>query len=244
MYSNRPMARSWNQGIFDISSTQKEILGQLRHTPDGRKFRYSKAGASALAAGKVGVAPAAVANHINKNVAVAVAIGDKEVQVTVGATAVTADQYKDGFLQVNDGTGEGHQYPIESNTACDASGTTVVKLQDHVKVALVTGGTSEVSLIYNPWTGVTESTTEENVPVGIAPVAVTAAYYYWAQTGGPAIALIAGTPAVGTMLTLSATAGALAAINGTLDIDQPYFAQMLATAGVATEYKPVKLMID
>jgi hypothetical protein len=91
--------------------------------------------------------------------------------------------------------------------------------------------------------GVTESTTEENVPVGIAPVAVTANYYYWAQTKGVANALISGTPAVGSMLTLAATAGALAAINATLDIDQPIVAQTIGVAGADTEYYPVLLNI-
>jgi hypothetical protein len=240
------MQRSFNQGIFDISSTQKEALGTLRITPDGRKFRYAKAGATALSAGYMGVAVAGTALHINRSVAAAAAIGDKSVIVTVGASAVTADQYKDGFLQINDGTGQGHNYPIDGNTAISAAGGDVtVSLKDPIKVALVASATSEVSLIPNPWYAVTEGTTQEKLPVGVAPVAVTAAYYYWAQTGGVAICAVDGTPAVGSYLILSdANAGFLEVRVTALDVDEPALAITFATAGVDGEFKPCYLLID
>ncbi|MEA3508475.1 MAG: hypothetical protein U9R40_06130, partial [Synergistota bacterium] len=189
----------WAQGLFEISSSQKEILGSLRIEPDGRKFRYSLAG-EGLSVGKMSFMGEATANHINKSVAAAVAIGETEVQVTVGATAVTADQYKDGYLHVNDGTGQGHAYGIDTNTACDSSGTTIVTLKDPIVVALVGSATSEVSLIKNPWSGVTQSTTEESGSAGIPLKAITDAYYFWCQTGGPAICLASDTSAMGVML--------------------------------------------
>lgn len=234
---------AFSQGLMSASATQMEELGTLRILRDGRKFRYVKADGTGLGAGKACVAPAAVANHINLAVPAASAIGATQLSITVGATAVTADQYAEGFLQVNDATGEGYQYKIVGNTACDASGTTVVQLEEPIRVALV-ASTSEVSLLANMYKAVGHTTTEENVPVGVACCAIAANYYGWVQTGGQAIALISGTPAVGSMLTLGAASGSLIAINATLDIDQPICAQMLATAGVDTEYKPVKLLID
>jgi hypothetical protein len=228
------------QSLYEISSTQKEILGMLRIEPDGRKFRYSKAG-EALAVGKMSYMAEATANHINKSVAAAVAIGDVEVQVTVGATAVTADQYKDGYLQVNDGTGEGHSYGIDSNTACDASGTTVVTLKDPVQVALVASATSEVSLIPNPWSSVTQSTTEESGSAGIPLKAITDAYYFWSQTGGVGICLGSDTSALGVMMSHDATEGAIAAAA---DYVKGYIGDTIITAQISGEYKPIMLKID
>ena len=175
--------------------------------------------------------------------AAAFAIGATQISVPVGASAVTADQYAEGFLQVNDATGEGYQYKIVSNTACDASGTTIVQLEEPLAVALV-ASTSEVSLIPNMYKGVGHTTTEENVPAGSACCAIAANYYGWVQTGGQGVALISGSPAVGSMLTLGAASGSLIPVNATFDIDQPICAQMLATAGVDGEYKPVLLLID
>lgn len=235
----------FSQGLYKASTTMMERLGAKCILEDGRVFRYVKAGSGGLAAGKMAVAGAAVANHINRAVAAAFAIGVTEVSVPVGATAVTADQYKDGFLQVNDATGEGYQYKISSNTACDASGTTIVQLVEPIRVALV-ASTSEVSLIPNAYVAV-HSTDEENVPVGVACTAIAANSFGWVQSGGQGICLIAGTPAVGAELTLSATAGALSALSTTIatTVTQPIgIAQMLATAGVDTEYKPVFLRID
>lgn len=219
-----------------------EAIGSTRPTGDGRMFIYAKAGATALAAGKLAMSPAAVANHINLSCA-ATAIGKEAVTVTLGATAATANQYAGGFLQVNDGTGQGIQYPIIGHPAADASATLKVRIADPIKVALVASGTSQVSLIANPVIATVETDTEESHPVGVAPVAVTAAHYYWAQVRGLANVLVAGTPAVGTMLVPGSVAGAVAAMNATLDIDQPIVGRMAMTAGVDTEYKPVTLTI-
>ena len=239
---NEPVKiNGWAQGLLEISKTQKEVLGSLRLTADGRKFRYAKAGAAALGAGLMGILAPVIALHINCSVAKAAAIGDREVQITVGATAVTVDQYKDGYLQINDGTGEGMQYGIESNTACAVNGTTVVSLKDPIQVALVAAATSEVSLIPNPWNGVTESATSESGAAGIAPVAVTIAYYYWCQTGGVAVVLAEGTDAIGTTLELGAGAGAVKVQAGyTCNLVGTIF----GTAFIAAEYKPIWLTID
>ena len=239
-----PFKLNYAQGLYEQLSDQKETLGCPRWTDDGRFFRYAAAGSSSLAAGKMGIAPTVVAHHINKSVAAA-AIGDMSVDLTVGATLVSLDQYKDGWLMVNDGTGQGHSYPISGNSACTSEGTTTVQLKDPIRVALVASATSEASLFYNPYDAVTESTTQTSLPVGVPLVAVTAAYFYWAQTGGIANCLIEGTPAVGTRMILSdSVGGALEAENTTLDIDEPTVGYLYSTAGVDTEYKPVDLNLN
>lgn len=242
---NEPIKTSFSQGLFDISVTKKEILGCRRYDKYGNTYRYAKAGSGALAAGKMGQAIALTANHLKcVNATIATAVGKTQVAVTVGATAVTANQYEDGTLQVTKVTAGaiGLQYHILGNTACGTGGITYVTLDEPIKVALVAA--TEVSLIPNMFGGTVQSTTEEAAAAGVPRVAVTAAYYYWAQTGGEACVLQDGTAAVGTMLTFDATAGALTPINSTLDIDQPIVAVKWGAAAVSAEYEPVKLLID
>lgn len=232
---------AFQQGINVTSATAKEKIGTLRILEDGTKFRYSKAG-GVLAAGKVTVAAQIAAAHIDATVTAVNNNGTQaEITVTAG-TAIVENALSGGYLHVNDGTLEGNRYRIDSNTAIDASGT-VVTIST---VDRITGydGTTQVTLVHNPWSGVTHSAVEENLCTGIPPVAVASGRYFWNQTGGPAVCLVAGTPAVGSMLTMSSTAGALAPISSTLDIDQPVVGVAFGTAGVSTEYKPVMLNID
>lgn len=238
------MKNAFTGDVKEVHSEKREKLGTLRITSDGRKFRYAKAG-GALAAGKMCIGAVAEANHINVAVAAA-SIGDMTVSVTVGATAVAENAYADGYLQVNDGTGEGHAYLIASNTACDASGVTLVTLAEPIRAALVASSTSEVSLIPSPWNGVTHSATEESVAAGVSVVVVPSGAFCWLQTGGVGCCLMSGAPGVGAPLTLGATAGALLAISATIatTVTQPIVGTTLATAGVSTEYKPVMLQMD
>jgi len=243
MSINSPYKLSWAQGIMSQSSTKLETLGAYRINSDGRKFRYCKAG-GALGAGLNCIGPAQVANFVSRPV-VAAAIGDRSVSVTVGSTAVTANLFDDGYLQVQDGTGQGHSYRIESHNTCDASGTCVVQLVDPIRVALVANSTSEASLIKSIYSSATQALGEESVSVGGTLIAVTSAYYFWAQTGGMGICAVTGTPTLGTGLINSAagTAGHLDATVTALDIDEPVVAELLHTS-VTGEYMPVLWKID
>ena len=229
------------QGLYSTSKDKMEVLGTLRIEPDGRKFRYAYNGAVELACGVTTSMIGVVANHINRSVAAAVAIGDTEVTVTVGATVVTADQYMDGYFQVNDGTGQGQSYLIAGNTACATSGNTVVTLKDPIRVALVASATSEVSLILNPWAGTVVQATEATGPAGVTISVVPINYYYWSQTGGMGCVLSNGTDAVGSVQEHGATDGSADISNG---YDKNFIGFVVSTANVTGEYKPIWLIID
>lgn len=237
----QPMKLSFTQDVTETSPAKREAVGALRITADGRKFRYAKAGPTGLTAGAMGQAPAAVANHCHLT-ATAAAVGDRVLSVTVGPTAVTENAYEDGYLQAAEADGAGRQYRILSNTACAASGTVILTLAEGLRAALTTSST--VSLVPSPWCGVTASATEENLPAGVTPCDVPAGHYYFAQTGGVACCLAAGTPAVGTMLVPGATAGSLAAMNATLDVDQPVAGVAFAAAGTDGRCSPCFLILD
>lgn len=239
--------QAFNQGILETSAVQREALGCLRFLSDGRKFRYSKATAVALAPG-VNLQPAApTANHINLS-ALATARGSVFVTFSVGATAVTENMYKDGYLQINAGTAGtlGRQYKIKSHSIVSGSGGSItVELDEPLMTALV-ATTDKLSLIPNPFSGVAVGA-DAKASAGIAHIAVPASHFFWAQTGGVAAALIPNSTAVGTPLVPGA-AGALiawvgAVVSTTCTIVIPTIGYALET-GVTNNYKPIWLTID
>lgn len=202
-------AQSFGQPIFISQSTPVTVPGTKAMTADGREFVYCKAGASNLVAGNVITTAAELTNHDNLGVAAA-AIGATQVTVTLGATAVTENQYAGGLLVVDTTPGIGYSYLIDSHPAAALSTACVFTLSDPVQVALTTD--SRVTLTPNPWSGVIQAaaTTLTGAVVGVATYVITAAEYGWLQVKGPAGVLCAGTVAVGAVaVSPSGTAGAV-----------------------------------
>ena len=215
-------------------------LGAKAVTPDGRAYRYIKCGATDLVAGKIYDGPIAVANHTNITVVTGTALANT-VTVTLGATAVTANQYAGGVLVVNDVTGQGFTYSIKSHPAADASAALVVTLDADESIVTALTTSSQVTLVANQYNGlVVHATTEAGIPVGVAVTQVTALYYGWIQTRGPIGSLIGATTAIGQSVAASdTTEGAVEIGDGILPV-----IGYAITAGVDTEYNPVFLTID
>ena len=247
--SVRPLKRTgFAQGLYQQSSSINEALSTMRITRDGRIFRYARAGAAALVAGRCGVAPAIAADVMNEACAFVHGIGDLQFSETItsAAAAYGENHFRGGFLQINDGTGLSHQYLIDSSTAVELGGTAItLSLAEAIRVALVVT-TSEFTLAKSPWQGVVISDVGENLPIGIAPIPVSIDYYYWAQTHGCALCVVSGTPAVGSVMVIDdAVPGNLKAITPPLDIDENYQIGIAwGTVGAANEAKPVFLTID
>lgn len=241
----KPIKKSgFNQGIYEESSTCKEMLGTLRGTLDGRAFRYSYA-SEALAIGKMTHASQLAAAHLDESITAAVAIGEYTLDLTVTAgTAIAEDELRGGYFQIQSGTGLGQNLLIAGNSAITNAGTSIqVALSDPIKVALDT--TSKFSLLRSPWYSVALSAVGENFATGVAPFTVTSGYYFWAQTHGVANCLINGTPAVGSSLILSTNVeGAVDVIATNVDVDVPIVGTIWGAAGVDADYCPVFLQID
>lgn len=229
-----------SQGFRDISSVKQDQVGAYDETIDGRGYRYSLAGASDLSPGKLGVAATVDTDVVNKTVAATVAAGAKEVTLDA-AGAVTANTYQDGYLTVNDATGEGISYLVADHPAVSGAAELTVNLVEPLKVGL-TVDVSEVSLSANPWSGVVISATDQlDMAVGIPNVTVTAAYYGWLQTRGVCSALADESYAIGQALTIgTGVAGALEAA----DLIGEQNLGIAIQAGVDTEYREVYLNID
>lgn len=200
------------QAIFESSSVQVHPLGELGVTNDGRKFRYVKNGATATVAGSLYQAPVIVANHQNM-AAATTAIGSKTLVVTVGATAVTANQYAGGYVVINAGTGVGYTYKIASHAANAGSAALTLNLEDALLVATAVAD-SKASLSVSPYAGIIAAV-DTAKPVGVANYVIPANYYGWVQTSGVCSALSKTGTAVNLGMASSTTSGALLTVAAT-----------------------------
>jgi len=233
--------QAWSQGITEISSTKKEMYGALRILNDGRKFRYGKAGGSALARAQMcGTAPG-IANHIKTvNTGYTMAKGAVNVTVLLGATAATENQYTDGFLQIYDGAAGavGQNLRISYNPAHAGTGGMAINLADPVQSACI--ATDTISLIPNPWSLCIVIAAVATPPAGLPCVPVTASYYAWFQTGGVACQLNASGTALGSEITNTSTGAFI-----TASIYTSYaYGYSIAFTSVTAVYNPVFLVID
>jgi hypothetical protein len=191
---------------FTTGTTQiVEPVGSQLCLADGRKYRYALKSAAAAVAGDVQSAPAQVANH-DKQTPVAAAVGAVSVATALGAST-TADQYRDGYLSVEVGTGFGYVYAIASHGVIATAGS--VPLREPVQVAIPATANS-VSLISSPWRAVVVApTTETGAIAGCAVKPIAASAFGWLQTRGVGSATCVASTVAGENLSIITTAGSL-----------------------------------
>jgi len=157
--------------------------------PDGRVFYYGQTD-GAQTAGAICQSAVGVANHDMDLATNTASAGDKSVTVTVGGTAATEDQYKDGYMYVNDGTGEGHIYKIRQHDAISSSGSGAINLYDGDPILTGFAAATIVGLAKNPYKDfIVYPTTATGHAVGVAATDFDDDDYGWLQTWGPAAVL-------------------------------------------------------
>jgi hypothetical protein len=188
--------------IFKPHTTKRHMLGTRLAFPDGRVYRYAKAGAANITIGRVCGMAAATATLNSDCVCSGVAAqstadwdnGEHYTYVATTASATTslhvyANRFDDGYLWVNDVDGEGQMLQIKEHGVSTSTASTAVKItcydEDILTIALTTG--SQMGLVPNVYRDIVihTGTTGAGPALGVAPVAVTAAYYFWLQTWGP-----------------------------------------------------------
>lgn len=213
------------------------LTGSRWETSDGREFVLVQNAGTALTAGVVVQGPAAVANTGGLSPAtsgttgysaaypIAGTIGGYVIQLATGATAVAANRFQGGYLNVVEGTGLGQTMKIASNLAASTTSALVITLEDPFTTATSTD--SRFTLTLNPYGGskgttlatdgviISPATTLTGEVIGVTayPIPATSTTvlsYGLIQTRGDVAVLGSSTVALGLDVAVpSGTAGAV-----------------------------------
>ncbi len=183
------------QGVYESKATALHNIGEYVQTNDGRGYRYSKAGGTALVVGKIQQAKAEDTSNEQELAITNATLGDLTI-VTTSTVTLAADLLAGGFLIVSEGTlGVGETYKLKGNTAA-SSAVTTFSLDEPVRVT--TTGSCKVDVKVNPYMSVIVApTTQTSCIVGAAQYAIPASEFGWLQTRGPCAILAQGTVVVG-----------------------------------------------
>src|SRR3989304_1159462 len=191
--------------VYQTSAAQGAPLGEEHTGGPGirRVYRYAKNGPVALAAGVLAQGPVNESGHSNLAVTSAVAATARKLTVPSKNVRIDTDDYKDGFIYINDADGQGYVYDILSNlSALAGSNPCAVTIDSELVVALTTS--SEATLLKNPYGGVTLPFLKAFAPIaGVTTCVVPANHYFWLQVRGPAAGLQEGALFTGKGVQLS-----------------------------------------
>jgi hypothetical protein len=230
----------------DTGTTQLLALGSRMHLPDGRIYRYGQTD-GAQTAGAICQSAVGVANHDMDLAVNTASVGDKSLSVTLGGTAATEDQYKDGYVYVNDGTGEGNIYKIRQHDAISSGAAGTINLHDGDAIAVAFEAATLVGLVKNPYKDfIVYPTTTTGHAVGVAATDFDDDDFGWLQTWGPAAVLCDVAFAIGNHVRVSDnTAGSGEPLDrdGTHENEETIGVASLI-APVTTDYGYVNLTIN
>jgi hypothetical protein len=168
---------------FATSAIQMHPFGAVGYDGLGRRYRYVKAGATALVKGNLLQGPARDTAFTDIAVQAAAAVGDTEIKVTLGGTATVANQFDGGILPVTVTPGIGQNFTIRSHTVTAASGTATFKINEKVLTALTTS--SKVTASENSYNKVIQSpTARTGLTVGVAITAIAISEFGWIGVQG------------------------------------------------------------
>lgn len=227
-------------GLFSTSTDLSlgTMVGSRFDLADGREVVLVQNAGTALGSGVVVQGPAAQANAVGLSPAttgttgysaaypIAAAIGGKVIQIATGATAVLANRFQGGYLNVVEGTGLGQTLKVSGHPAASTTSALAITLEDAFTVATSTD--SRFTLTINPYGShfgtdyttdgviISPATTLTGQVVGVSlyPIAAstaTVAQFGFIQTKGPAAVLGTSTVALGLDVCVpTGTAGGMA----------------------------------
>lgn len=180
------------QQPWETSDTAKYPLGTKLESRDGRIWRYARAGGTQLAKGLMGQATPI---HANVDTQTQDSMGSNkgdyiiDVKFTAGHGYVAGD-FAEGWLLIEDATGAGYRYRVQTNTV--VTDDTIHRLFLHEPIVEATSADTIISVLPNPYSKVivAPQTTLTSMCVGVATCVVTATHYYWAQRKGPCAVLV------------------------------------------------------
>ena len=209
-----------------------------------RTFRYAFMN-GAVTAGKLLQQAPHVANHINMLVTAADAdgstfshaIGSTTISVETNGTNLVLNEFADGYLLVNDVTGEGQLLRIKSHPAhVHGTDPTVIFTTYDPLTTAIAKNSSQLSAHHNVYNHVIIApTAETGAVVGATLRDMPDNNYGWVVTNGPAGLLAGATMVLGHKFMRSdGTAGAVMPDAG--DDLTPQLGQVMAGGVIDTEY--------
>ena len=228
--------------VYKQTNYKMHDYGALGIAENGDLYRYAKLAAD-VSAGYLLVSKGREANHQNVALSANAAVGDTKVIPTVGATAVDANEYDEGWLVFSDVSPEGEAYKIVSHEANAGSLATDIYLDRPLLAAATTS--SEVTLVRNPWNepAVSQLIAERAAGVTLTDWDVSVANYGWLKTRGVHPVLIDTTGiTVGLIACISDQVDGAVGLKSDMDAEVPV-GQAMQT-GTAGEFNPVYLEID
>lgn len=180
-----------DQGITEVSTIQNFQLGARKQIGQSI-YRYGLAGAVDIPLGVLCQAPVPAAVHHDLVPSASYAASVRLVELTIGAAAITANEYAGGWLHVNDGTGQGQVFRILSHPAAAGGATCVFTLVDPITTAFDVANTL-CAITANPHSlAIIHPSPPTAQLVGVPVAAIAAGSYGWFQTRGPAAVLTDG----------------------------------------------------
>lgn len=195
---------------FSVYNSQRWPVGMKGILPDGREFRFAEVGGSNIATARVCQSEVPGANFDELAVPAAEAINQTVLTITNGVTTIAKDDFKEGYINVEDDTGEGHLYKIKTNAAEGAGSAnfdvTIENSQRWEETATANSGAKAKGIVV-AWTtattvGLTKSPYRDVIihpspptaaVVGATCRALAANLFGWLQVKGPASVLTEGT---------------------------------------------------
>ena len=227
-----------------IAQRGRHPLGQQLILQDGRKFRFARAGGTALVIGNVLQSATPISTDASMACA-AGAVNDRIITFTHGGATVIINFFAEGFGNISLAPGSAQMYKIASHLALRSStaGDVINLAPGHaIRVALTT--TSDLTLVTHVCDGVIQMpTTPDAALAGIAITAIPIGDFGWIQTRGLASVLSAASTVsgnnVGCLLT-GGTGGAVAPLSAAT---QPVVGIAQAAEGTG-EWGAINLTID
>jgi hypothetical protein len=240
------------QGPYDVSTTKHFRLGTRATLEDGRVFYYARHSLSTtFTRGQLLTGPAIVGNHVDRTVTATA--GQFTGTIAIGATAMTAGQYEDGYFIVDTATtNPGQARKIKKNPASAGSETVTIDLYEPWEATAATSVAGSIyKNIYNDMVVHPGNAQVASVLAGVPCASVgagnTTAQYFWVQTQGWCAVQVEGTPTVGQLLapaTAATTeAGHLKLCAGATTVDDPVVAQLMVPGTTDAHFALVDLRI-
>ncbi len=243
-----------DRNIWTPTADKKFPLGALAESRDGRRWRYQEEAGNALAIAVVCQAAAETVNWTytaQTNSPTIPVAGDKIVTV-VSDTAFAIHDLIDGYMYLPDGTGQGNMYNIKDNKVSTSNASsgfdTIIEIADTggIRTAWVTA--SDITLWPNKYKDTIIFPTDPTGPsTGVTMTAITASYFYWAQTRGYCPVVTASdTLVVGDRVSVGITAGhaALPDDDATADEGDVVIGYCVKAATATSDYSIVNLTIE